>query len=241
MFNLTHPVLRDGSGAVSVAYIPNQGGYIYFPHNAIVDQNHVLRYSVTGFDDNEMRTTLNSLMTPQIVVSPNHLEFGTVIQGGSENRTILIDNTGMGIVNISSMVASNPSFHITPSTGQVYAYSDSLVVTVTFNPSQARPYSDSLMITSTGGNSIVRLSGTGEATEVQYLTVRRILQHIALSWNPVPGVWRYHVYASPSPNVTPIPSNFKAVVANPSYLDVNANSLSGPRARFYCVTAVFQP
>jgi len=241
MFGLTHPVLRDPVGAVSVTYIPNQGGYLYFPHNAIVDQNHVLRYSVTGFDNNEMRTTLNSLMTPQIAVSPNQLDFGIVTQGGSANRTLVIDNTGMGIVNISSMIPSNPSFHITPSTGQVYAYNDSLLVTVTFNPSQARAYSDSLLINSTGGNATIRLSGVGEATEVRNLVTRRLLQHIALSWNPVPGVWRYYIYTSANPNVMPIPSNYRASTSNPSFLDVNALSASGPRARFYCVTAVFQP
>jgi hypothetical protein len=240
-YGLTHPVLRDATGSVSVLYIPNQGGYLYFPHNAIVDQNHILRYSTTAFNESAMRATLDGLMVPQIAVSPNQLNFGTTNQGSSVSRTFLIDNTGSGIVSVSSMAPSNPSFHISPSTGQVYAYNDSLTVTVTFTPSQARLYTDSLQVISTGGNAIIGLSGTGTAVSVHNLVVRRMQQHITLTWTAVPGVWRYYVYQGSTPDVAPIASNFRASVSNPSFLDANILSLTGPRARFYCVTAVFQP
>ena len=210
-YGLTHPVLRDGTGSVSVLYIPNQGGYLYFPHNAIVDQNHILRYSMTAFNESAMQATLDGLMAPQIAVSPNQLNFGTTTQGSSVSRTFLIDNSGSGIVSVSSMVPSNPCFHISPSTGQVYAYNDSLTVTVTFTPSQARSYTDSLQVISTGGNATIGLSGTGTAVAVHNLVVRRMQQHITLTWTPVLGAWRYYVYTSTNPNVTPTPANFQSL------------------------------
>lgn|GEM_PF-1496516 len=239
LFSLTHLVLSDMSGSVSASYIPVQGEHLYFPHNAIVDDGQIVRYTATGFSETNIRNMLNSLMDPQIALDTDHLEFGPVTQGYSANRTFTVYNDGTGIVGVSNIVSSNASFSANPTTGQTYAYDDSLIVTVTFLPTHAGSYTDSLQIISSGGNAVVTVSGTADALVMNSVNVMKIGNHIALSWNAIPSADGYYVYAADNPDVPIQPANRLGYTTNTNYLDVNVLSQSWRFARYYRVTAVF--
>jgi hypothetical protein len=238
-YNLTYEVLSDLSGTVSVTYIPYNGG-LWFPHNAIVDANQIVRYTATGFNPSAIQSTLNSLMEPQIAIDTDHLEFGTVNQGSSEDRVFTIYNNGTGIVTVSDISPSSANFSADPLTGQVYAYDDSLLITVSFTPTRPGAYSDSLVISSTGGDAVITVSGAGETIAVEHATAIRLSQHIGLSWTPIPSADGYNVYASESPDVPIEAGNLLGYTTNTNYLDLNVLSQNGIPSRFYRITAVFQ-
>jgi len=239
LFSLTHFVLSDMSGSVCASYIPVVGGYLYFPHNAIVDDGQIVRYTATGFNETAIRSMLNNLMEPQISLDTNHLEFGQVTQGYTADRTFVVYNDGTGIVEVTNIVSSSPCFFADPTTGQAYAYDDSLVVTVTFLPTHSGSHTDSLQIISSGGNAVVTVSGTGEALVMNNVNVMKIGNHIALSWSAIPSADGYYIYASDYPSVPIQPANRLGYTTNSNYLDVNVLSQSWRLARYYRVTAVF--
>jgi hypothetical protein len=238
-YNLTYPVLSDISGSVGVSYIPNNGG-LWFPHNAIVDQNQIVQYTATGFSASAIQNTLNSLMEPRIATDTDYLDFGTVNQGSSEERTFTIYNDGTGIVSVAYIEPSGSSFSPDPQTGQVYAYNDSLVVTVTFVPTHTGAYSDSLSISSTGGDAVVTITGVGESVAVENVSVIRLAQHIGISWTAIPSADGYNVYAASNPNVPIEAANLLGHTTSNTYLDPNILSQNGVSKRFYRITAVFQ-
>jgi hypothetical protein len=238
-YSLTYPVLSDTDGAVTVTYVPEQGGINYFPHIAIIDENQIVQYTESNFNEPQIRSTLNGMMDPEISVSPNSLSFGSVMQGRSSSRSVWVDNIGTGIVEVTNVTSSDPDFQITPTSGLVYAYNDLLELTVTFAPSHLGEYSDSLLITSTCGDALVTLSGTGVELIISDLTISRVYNHAMLSWSVLPAAAGYNIYSCSQPNVEPIPDNYAGHTTLSSYMDFNAFAPTGPNAKFYCITAVF--
>ena len=238
-YNLTYEVLSDNSGTVGVSYIPYNGG-LWFPHNAIVDENQIVQYTTTGFNGAAIQNALNSLMEPQIATDTNYLEFGTVSQGSSDERIFTVYNDGTGIVSVADILSSSGNFSADPEIGQVYAYNDSLVITVTFIPTHPGLYSDSLTISSSGGDAIVAVSGFGESIAVENVCVVRIAQHIGISWSAVPSASGYNIYASSTPDVPIEMGNLIGFSSGNTFLDANILSQNGESAKFYRITAVFQ-
>ncbi len=239
LYNLTYPVLSDITGSVTATYLPDQGGYFWFPHTAIIDESQILQYTHANFNEPLIRSTLNGMMEPEISVLPNSLSFGSVMQGHASSRTVWVDNIGTGIVEVTNVTSSNPDFQVTPTSGEVYAYNDLLELTVTFAPTLIGAYSDSIQITSTGGNAVVTLSGTGVELIIDDLTISRIFTHVALTWSTIPAASGYKIYSCTEPNVEPIPANYSGYTTNNAYLDINAFGPNGPDAKFYCITAIF--
>jgi hypothetical protein len=240
LYGLTYPVLSDPDSVVTVTYVPEQGGVAYFPHIVIIDEDQIVQYTVSNsFNEPQIRTFLNGMMEPVMSVTPNSLDFGSVMQGRACSRTVWVDNIGTGIVQVTSVTALDPDFTITPMSGEVYAYNDLMELTVTFAPTHLGEYSDSLLITSNGGDAVVALSGTGVELIITDLLISKIYNHAVLSWTAIPAASRYNIYSCSEPNVDPIPDNFRGNTTNSTYLDFNAFAPDGPDARFYCITAVF--
>ena len=84
---LTHPVLSDPTGSVTLQYVPTNGG-IWLPHSVIVDTTHIVLYTEAGYNDTTTHEIFDSLLTPEIFIDQYHLDFGTVIEGLLYRQTI---------------------------------------------------------------------------------------------------------------------------------------------------------
>ena len=234
---LTHPVMSDLTGSVTLQCIPSAGG-IYLPHSTIVDPNHIVRYTQAGFADSTVRHILDSLMVEEINISPTHLTFGMVGVGALSRRYFSIDNTGFGTLEITGISSSNPAFTMFPSTGDIVAYDDSLIVGVTFTPTASIQYTDTLWVQSSAGAAMVTLNGTGTSSVVTDLTIMKDSLKVALSWDPVYGAQGYYVYADSVPTVQTILTNRLGYTWYNAYID-SSQTCRTAEARYYRVSAVF--
>ncbi len=158
-YGLTYAVLSDLSTATSQLFIPNQGGTFHFPHNCVVDQYQILRYSTQGWNQSAIESMLQSLMEPEAAFDPTELNYGVVDFGNTVDLELTIDNAGTGVLQVTNITASDPSlFSVTPNSGQVYAVDDSLVVTVTLHALQAGSINEELTIETNDGIFTVGLT-----------------------------------------------------------------------------------
>lgn len=102
---------------------------------------------------------------PILSVSPNSLDFGTVIPRMSKIMTVVVSNTGTADLHISSIGPVSSPFSIvkgtTCSTSTAVPAGNSCNIFVRFLPSGFATFTDNLSITSDGGNENVALTGTG--------------------------------------------------------------------------------
>jgi hypothetical protein len=166
MFSLTYPVLRDPGGSVSTLFIPVVGGYLYFPHNTLIDTWQVVHHTATGFSQGTIQSLVLSLMDPAIFTNLNELDFGEVVVGESAERTFTIDNAGTGILNVTNIVSSCPRFSPNPTSGEVYAVDDSMAVTVTYSPTEVGECNETLTVQNNDQDVIINVHGEAVATSV---------------------------------------------------------------------------
>ena len=166
MYNLTYPVLVDASGSVSTLFIPVSGGYLYFPHNTLLDTWHVVQYTATGFNHSVVENLVLGLMDPVVYTSVTELSFGEVVVGESAELDFTIDNVGTGTLEVTGMDPSCPAISADPATGSVYAVDDLLEVTVTYTPSHTGSCDETLTIHTNDGDVIIAITGVGVASGV---------------------------------------------------------------------------
>jgi len=164
MYSLTYPVLRDAGGSVSLQYIPVVGGYLYFPHNTLLDTWQVVRYTATGFNENTIESMVTALMDPIASASVTELDFGQVVLGESGELTFTIDNAGTGILEVSGITSSCPSFSPDPTSGSVVAVDDLMEVTVTYTPQELGVCNETLTIATNDEPIVINLVGECVAT-----------------------------------------------------------------------------
>ena len=235
---LTHPVMSDPTGVITLQYVPNAGG-VWLPHSVIVDTNHIVQYTEPGFEDTTIYRILDSLLIPELVVNPNHLELDTVGIGSISRKYFSIKNDGMGTLEITNIITSHPDFTVFPSTGEVLPYQDSLIVGVTFSPTQIAQYVDTLCVFSSVGEAFVTLSGTGVSSDIRDLTIRQVdSTSIQLWWGSIWSAQSYYIYADSVPNVELIIPNFLTFSSDTTFLDTLILE-QNIRARYYRVTAIF--
>ena len=235
---LTHPVMSDPTGVVTLQYVPNAGG-VWLPHCVIVDTNHVVQYTERGFEDTTIYRILDSLLIPELFVNPDHLELDTVGIGSISRKYFSIKNNGLGILDITDITTSHPDFTVFPSTGEVFPYQDSLIVGVTFSPTQTVQYVDTLWVFSSAGEAIVTLSGTGVSSDIHDLTIGQVdSTSIQLRWGPIWGANGYYIYTDSVPDVELIIPNFLTYSSDTTFLDTLILE-QNIGARYYRVTAIF--
>ena len=166
MFSLTYPVLRDQGGSVSTLFIPVEGGYLYFPHNTLIDTWQVVQHTATGFNQGTITSLMQSLFDPFASANVTELDFGEVMIGESKDLTFTIDNAGTGILNVTNISASCPRFTPNPTTGEVYAVDDLLEVTVTYCPTELGECNETLTVQNNDADFTINLHGVATATSV---------------------------------------------------------------------------
>ncbi len=111
---------------------------------------------------------------PDIDVKPLVLEFDSVRVTRSVKRSLTIANLGANILNVDSLVFSNPDFSTETNAFALACTKDS-VITVTFSPTLVRAYNDTLWIWSNDPNEnpvVVLLRGVGKPAPQAIIVVK---------------------------------------------------------------------
>ncbi len=105
------------------------------------------------------------LQAPAIEVSPRLLDFGEVFVGNSTIQTLTVDNTGAAILDIESIVSSNPAFTVFPPTSfSIEADETPRTVTIGFSPTSFDSIPGTITFSSNAVNEdplLVEVRGTG--------------------------------------------------------------------------------
>ena len=97
--------------------------------------------------------------SPQLAVSQNNLDFGSVIIGQSRDLSFLVTNNGGG--TLTGSVSVPASFSIVSGGTFDLGAGQTLTVTVRFTPSAAGPVTSTVTLASNGGSATVSVAGTG--------------------------------------------------------------------------------
>jgi hypothetical protein len=102
-----------------------------------------------------------------LALTPNPVDFGSVIVGSSANQTLTVTNSGQGKFTLSTVSASGPGFTISGlSAPQTLASGQSVNLTVVFKPTAAGQESGniSVAIGTQGPQLVGSLNGVGSTT-----------------------------------------------------------------------------
>ncbi len=160
---LTHPVLSDYDGSVTLTYT-NWFGFPYLPWDAVVSEEWLVAYTGDTYaggawNVDEIIAVFDSLFSPEIAADTTLLDFGLVPIGQSEERELVLRNAGTGLLEVQNISATPAAFSVDVTQGQIYAVDDSLVVTVTFTPSDTIAVNGVLTVQTSAGNLQVQLFG----------------------------------------------------------------------------------
>jgi len=154
IYGLTYPVLADENSEVIPSFLPYYGSYI-LPHSCIIDDEQTMQYTHMGWgyqaQIDEMILEIGLMLIPEIGSSTTEIEFSGVEAGQSDSYDVYIDNTRLGILNVTGAYVTGAPYSVTFTAGEVYAIDDSLMVTVTFAPDDPGSYDDILTVESDGG------------------------------------------------------------------------------------------
>jgi len=201
------------TASVQVSFDPNVAGAdigsLSIASNSSTDSTITVSLSGTG---------ANATANPVLTLSTSSLNFGSVTVGTPSTQTVTLSSTGSSAVTVSAASLKGTGFTISGATFPVTLNPNiAIKVQVQFDPTVVGAAAGTLTFTSnstTGGTSVVMLSGTGTA----------VLHEVTLSWaaptsSPVP-VTGYNVYREASGG-----SSFQLLnaseVSNTSYIDQN--------------------
>jgi len=154
-YGLTYPVLADLNVEVVPSFVPYEWGTYFFPHSCIIDDEQTMQYTHEGWgyqaQIDEMIVEIEAMLIPEIGSSTTDIEFSGVEAGQSDSYDVYIDNTRLGILNVTGAYVAGASYSVTFTAGEIYAVDDSLMITVTFAPDDPGSYDDLLTVESDAG------------------------------------------------------------------------------------------
>lgn len=108
---------------------------------------------------------------PEISVSTNSLNFGSVWSGQSATRSFTVENNGVSVLNVTNVSCANTGVTASPSVFTIWP-NEEQVVTVTYSPTAAETLSDDLVISSNDPTSpSVLINVTGSALDSSTISV----------------------------------------------------------------------
>lgn len=137
------------------------GNYTY---NLLINSNDPLVPSFTLPVSFMVNTSANAS------VSPNCLNFGTIIQNTSKLDSLNLTNTGCSNMTVTAMTLTNSAFSYSPAPSFTLAPGATRKIYVNFVPTLAGSFSDTLRIFSNGGNRKVCLNGQALGMPVMSLS-----------------------------------------------------------------------
>jgi hypothetical protein len=69
------------------------------------------------------------------VTSPDHVDFGPIVIGEKQRANLILTNSGVDPVAISSILSSDPRFTILTPTGAIIAASGTAAIEIEYTPS----------------------------------------------------------------------------------------------------------
>ncbi|HXM94069.1 MAG TPA: choice-of-anchor D domain-containing protein [Candidatus Dormibacteraeota bacterium] len=168
--------------------------------------------------------------TSTLSANPSAVIFGSVNTGSSASQIVTLTNTGNSNVAISQVSVSGAAFGITGAGAPVtLSPTQSIAVTVLFNPTAAGAASGSLIIASdaTGAPSSIPISGTGVIPAVKH--------SVTLSWTAsMSAVSGYYVYRTAVSG-----GGYTKLNASPnSSVSYTDTSVQNSQTYYYVTTAV---
>ena len=161
----------------------------------------------------------NETATISMPVTP--LNFGSLIAGNTGTQQVTIQNTGtqllagyitcptgFSIASVRTAGSKDNGLNELEADRLGYRFSiqssGSLVIAITFAPTEAGSYSGNVVVRSNSStNSVLNLPVSGTATpatlEVPVPTVVQSVDGILIQWNSIPNATQYKVYKSDSP------------------------------------------
>lgn len=113
---------------------------------------------------------MNVVEEPELSVSDTCVIFPLTLLGDTTTKTFTVYNNGCKQLNVSSILAGNNDFKITPSNG-IIPVDDSLQVSVSFTPTSITTYSSSILMSSNDTSAILclrALSGALPEADFQF-------------------------------------------------------------------------
>ncbi|NQS97655.1 MAG: choice-of-anchor D domain-containing protein [candidate division Zixibacteria bacterium] len=186
-YGLTYPILYDETGQqVIPLFLPDWGIFI-FPHSCVIDDEQIMQFTFSGpCNISDIETTVLGLMIPEIGASEEAVDFGEVEIGQTGEATLYIDNTRLGILNVTSAAVNGLPYEVDFTPGEIYALDDSMAVTVTFSPTEAGVFEDTLVIQSDGGDLHIPLTGVGAGGSVREVPNSTLNEFVLLGNYPNP-------------------------------------------------------
>lgn len=155
LLGLTYPVLADQNIDVVPVFVPYEWGTYFFPHSCIVDDEQTMQYTHQGWNYqvqiDEMIVEIEAMLIPEINSSTTEIEFSGVVASQSDSYDVYIDNTRLGILNVTDAFVTGAPYSVTFTAGEIYAVDDSLMITVAFAPDDPGSYDDMLTVESDAG------------------------------------------------------------------------------------------
>jgi PKD repeat protein len=108
---------------------------------------------------------LNVVSEPDLVLSDTCAFFPLTRLNDTSIASLTVYNDGCQPLNVSSIVSTSPQFKVSPNNGNI-PVGDSLVLQISFIPTQISNFSASLLLNSNDTNRIICLSGTSGADPI---------------------------------------------------------------------------
>jgi hypothetical protein len=146
----------------------------------------------------------------QLSPSSSQVAFGNVVVGSSTSNLVTITAAGNKSVTISSVSASGTGFVVSPQSNVVLAPSQSLTVSVSFEPKSTGSATGQLLVASNASNGSLKISLSGAGVTSSH--------SVTLNWQPsASAVIGYFVFrGSTTSTLSQLTTN---AVASTSYTD----------------------
>ena len=150
----TLPIILDQQGTVTVTvhFSPTKEGLASGALRVQTDLGPI-EFSLAGS---------GRLSGPHLQISPSVLSLGGTTTGNTLIGTAVLTNTGSESLLISAISSPSNPFYLggVPTTSTEIPAGQSLTLTVQFSPTTVGSFTDVINVTSSGGNSLIRLSGS---------------------------------------------------------------------------------
>jgi hypothetical protein len=160
--NITIPVLSDFNTAVASLFLPYYGFY-ESSQLCMVDNDQIFQYRQVIFDVYnqipDIVVALEGMLEPEISANATAIDFDTVTVNQTANFDLYIDNTGTGILGITSASVAGAPFSVDFTIGDIYALDDSMLIVVSFTPTLDGTFNDTLNIQNSVGDLVIPLIG----------------------------------------------------------------------------------
>ncbi|MBC8186154.1 choice-of-anchor D domain-containing protein [candidate division KSB1 bacterium] len=239
----------SANDSIAVVFKPNTS---YIDNNVINGQTYYYKISAvdqagneSNFSDEVSATPRADILPPDISLSLTSYNFENVIQNDTESWGLAVKNIGQSQLVINKIENSLSVFSASPTSCTVNE-NDSLVITLSFTPTQQIIYRDTFRISSNDPDEavvqfIVMGQGVSSPKPLKPLNLQAFSgdHKVTLIWkaNTESNLSHYIIYRSLSQNFTPTSNDSLAIVIKPDTSYTDTDVING-QTYYYRISAV---